>query len=86
MDSGCLGNLVSLRLVVGLAVTQETESVCLGCLKRAVLHYLSSGESDLNIRKSIKEFISVLVNCGACLNRPHNILAESGAWRWNLLW
>ena len=33
------------------------------------------GESDLNIRKSIKEFISVLVDCVACLNRPHNISA-----------
>ena len=28
------------RLVVGLAVTQETESVCLGRLKRAVIHYM----------------------------------------------
>ena len=52
MDSGCLGNLVSLRvpattpprLVAGLAVTQETESVCLGRLKREVLHYMIKKE------------------------------------------
>ena len=48
-----------------------------------IMVHSSSGESDLNFRKSIKEFISVLVDCGACLNRPHNISAESGAWpRW----
>ena len=28
------------RLVTGLAVTQETESVCIGRLKRAVIHYI----------------------------------------------
>ena len=28
------------RLVAGLAVTQGTESVCLGRLKRAVVHYM----------------------------------------------
>ena len=35
--------------------------------------FVRSGDSNLNIRKSAKEFISVLVDCGACLSRPHNI-------------
>ena len=98
----------SYGLVAGLAVTQRTESVCLGRLKRAVVKlydqkeflcihlanvlkciyvcyncpelcimlYKSSGESYTNIRKSIKECISVLVDCAACFSRPHNIFGR----------
>ena len=33
-------------------------------------------ETDSNIQKSVKEFISVLVDCGACLSRPHNIFGR----------
>ena len=43
------------------------------CPEMYIILHLSSGESDLNIRKSLKELISVLVDCGACLSRPHNI-------------
>ena len=30
----------------------------------------------LNIRKSVKELISVLVDCGACYSRPHKIFGR----------
>ena len=30
----------------------------------------------MNIRKSAKEFISILVDCGACFSRPHNIFGR----------
>ena len=46
------------------------------CPEMYIIVYLSSGESDLNIQKSIKEFINVLVDCGACLSRPHNIFGR----------
>ena len=49
--------------------------VCYGCPEMYIILYYS-GESDLNIRKSVKELISVLVDCGACLSRPHNIFGR----------
>ena len=41
------------RLVAGLAVTQETESVCLGGLKRAVVHYMIKRSSCVFIRQML---------------------------------
>ena len=41
------------RLVAGLAVTQGTESVCLGRLKRAVVHYIINRSSCVFIRQML---------------------------------
>ena len=50
--------------------------ICHSCPEMYIILYLSSGESDSNIRKIVKEFISVLVDCGASLSRPHNIFGR----------
>ena len=54
------------RLVAGLAVTQETESVCLGRLKRAVVPYMINMSFSVFIRQileSIYMFVIVVRSC-----------------------
>ena len=42
------------RLVAGLAMTQETESVCLWRLKRAVVKYMIIGSFSVFIRQILE--------------------------------
>ena len=50
--------------------------ICYNCPEMCIMLYKSSGESFTNIRKSVKEFISVLVDCAACFSRPHNVFGR----------
>ena len=43
------------RLVAGLAVTRETESVCIGRLKRAVLLYMIKRSSCVFVRQMLSD-------------------------------